>query len=76
MRKLISLFVLFQIFLFGYAQDSSNTGTYKIFYYPDSNKSSEGYLVNGKPDGWWKSYNEKLFALYPEMEDLFMPESW
>lgn len=32
---------------------------YKIFYYPSGVKSSEGRIVDGKPEGWWKSYNEK-----------------
>lgn len=29
---------------------------YNIFTYPDGSKSSEGYMKNGKPDGFWKSY--------------------
>jgi len=44
--------------IFGYAQDSTVSDGYKIFYYPSGVKSSEGNLVNGQPDGWWKSYDE------------------
>jgi len=29
---------------------------YKIYYYSDTIKSSEGLLVDGKPDGYWKNY--------------------
>ena len=28
----------------------------KQFFYPDGSVSSEGTMVNGKPDGYWKSY--------------------
>lgn len=59
MRKLISLFILFQVFWFSYAQDTNNLNGFKVFYYPNGIKSSEGLLVDGKPEGWWKSYSEK-----------------
>lgn len=29
---------------------------YKVFYYPNGQKSSEGTLVEGKPNGFWKNY--------------------
>ena len=29
---------------------------FKQFFYPDGSVSSEGTMVNGKPDGYWKSY--------------------
>ena len=47
--------------VFCQAQDSTflHDQDYKIFYYPNGVKSSEGRIVDGKPDGWWKSYNEK-----------------
>jgi uncharacterized protein len=28
------------------------------FYYPDGTVSSEGYLLDGKPAGYWKNFNE------------------
>ena len=31
---------------------------YKKFYYPGGSLSSEGLVVNGKPEGYWKSYFE------------------
>jgi antitoxin component YwqK of YwqJK toxin-antitoxin module len=37
--------------------DSLQTG-FKIFYFASGNKSSEGNLLNGKPEGIWKSYYE------------------
>lgn len=40
------------------AQDTIPSNGYTIFRYPSGVKSSEGNLVNGQPDGWWKSYDE------------------
>ena len=41
------------------AQDTLAPADVTVFYYPSGVKSSEGRMVNGKPDGWWRSYNEK-----------------
>ena len=50
------LFLLFYFFTFSlFGQDSTQ---FKIYYYPSGIKSSEGYLVNGKPDKYWKTYYE------------------
>ena len=46
---LITLLLAFQLSLF--AQNE-----FKVFYYPNGQKSSEGFLVEGKPDGYWKNY--------------------
>lgn len=40
------------------AQESLDSSNYRIFYYQNGQKSSEGWLVDGQPEGWWKSYNE------------------
>ena len=40
------------------AQDTTTSNGFTTFYYPSGVKSSEGTLVNGKPDGWWRSYDE------------------
>lgn len=29
-----------------------------IFYHPNGEKSSEGYIKDGKPEAYWKTYNE------------------
>ena len=78
-KWILGLFFLLG-WVFCQAQDSTFLPDYKIFYYPNGVKSSEGRLVDGKvfdasskhgdkpaefrlvdgkPDGWWKSYNEK-----------------
>lgn len=53
---LLLLFVAFAIL--GEAQDSTSSKRFTTFYYPSGVKSSEGFLVGGKPDGWWKSYDQ------------------
>lgn len=53
----VSLFVLYLPCSF--AQDAPDPNGYNVFYYPNGQKSSEGLLQNGQPEGWWKSYNEQ-----------------
>jgi uncharacterized protein len=36
--------------------DESIADGYHVFKYPNGNKSAEGIMKNGKPDGFWKSY--------------------
>ena len=35
-----------------------DSNEYKTYFYQNGNKSSEGFLVNGKPDKYWKTYFE------------------
>ncbi|MBP5782526.1 MAG: hypothetical protein J6W04_03195, partial [Bacteroidales bacterium] len=57
MKKTI-LFLLFVIIsYFAYNQDISSD--FVQFFYPNGKVvSSEGFMVDGKPDGYWKSYYE------------------
>ena len=57
MKCLFSAFLMSIIGLSVFAQNITNPNGYNIFYYPSGIKSSEGLLVNGQPEGWWKSYN-------------------
>ena len=52
------LIILFVFVCFNVkSQDTiQNDGFYK-FNYPNGKISSEGTIKNGKPDGYWKSYN-------------------
>ncbi|MCX7955355.1 MAG: hypothetical protein N3A01_09250 [Bacteroidales bacterium] len=58
MIKVFLYFVTLLPSIFSFSQMKE----YKKFYYENGNISSEGYIVNGKPDGYWKSYyrNGKL----------------
>lgn len=47
--------VLASTLTFAQNKDSANV-VYKTFTFSDGTKSSEGYLQNGKPDGYWKNY--------------------
>lgn len=58
LRNSILLLVLI-FFQIGYSQDSIvpiSGGEFKQFNYADGKLSSEGYLVKGKPEGFWKNY--------------------
>lgn len=57
MKKWHLLFGILLGSLLSFAQTPTVTDGFTTFYYPNGVKSSEGTLVNGKPDGWWKSYN-------------------
>lgn len=54
----VCLFVLFSaaIQLSVVAQDVSGDSTFVQFYYPNKQVSSEGTMINGLPDGYWKTY--------------------
>ena len=54
MKKILSFIICLQISLLMYAQEP----IYTKFYYSDSSVSSEGWMLNGKPDGYWKTYYE------------------
>lgn len=58
-KKGVISFICNIIFLAIFAQNSPDSMNFCTFYYPNGTKSSEGYLRNGKPDGYWKSYNEQ-----------------
>lgn len=39
-------------------EDSLYNKNIKVFYFPSGSKSSEGELINGKPEGYWRSFFE------------------
>ena len=39
------------------AQELSLDSAFVQYYYPNGQVSSEGYLKNGKPDGFWRNYH-------------------
>lgn len=53
MRTLMVMLVLMHLTLLVSAQDT----TVARFTYADGTLSSEGTMVNGRPDGYWKSYH-------------------
>ncbi|MFA8301173.1 MAG: toxin-antitoxin system YwqK family antitoxin [Hyphomicrobiales bacterium] len=59
MKNYILSFLSFLIVINIYSQQNVNNNGYNVFYYPNGVKSSEGNLVNGQPEGYWKTYNEK-----------------
>lgn len=73
LRTLLSFSLIFG-FLHSFSQTKSNDSLeFKTYFYEGGAKSSEGYLRNGRPDEYWKSFyrngnvkaegNRKKFAL-------------
>jgi uncharacterized protein len=59
MSKRISIFYIFLICCISLsAQDSIVTNGFNVFHYPNGKISSEGYMHDGNPDGYWKTYYE------------------
>ena len=62
MKKFIVIFIIVIFYKNAISQiekfDISKNIYYK-FYYKDSTISSEGFLKNGKPDGYWKKLLQK-----------------
>lgn len=52
-KIIIAVLILNNLTLF--AQDTLKW-EYKVFYYPNGFKLSEGYMLNGKPDKYWITY--------------------
>jgi len=49
----------------------------KIFYYSNGQKSSEGYLENGKPNGFWKNYyNNGVLKSEGNRRDFLLDSTW
>lgn len=59
MKKKFSLLIFFLLtFNVVYSQQDSSAYKFVQYFFSDGNLSSEGYLLNNKPDGYWKSYYE------------------
>lgn len=57
-----SFFLCFIVFSCSLFSQTINSNGFNVFYYDNGNTSSEGYMRDGKPDGYWKNYykNGKL----------------
>jgi antitoxin component YwqK of YwqJK toxin-antitoxin module len=58
LHKIIIVFCISMLHFVNYAQNVTDSVEYKIFYFADGTKSSEGTLINGKPDKYWKTYDK------------------
>lgn len=50
------LFIIFWLSPFCQNFNEESDNGYNKFYYPNGQVSSEGFMINGKPDGIWKAY--------------------
>ncbi|MBN8701472.1 MAG: toxin-antitoxin system YwqK family antitoxin [Bacteroidetes bacterium] len=56
-RRLFNIVLILLTFVCSYGQQTeTGASEFKIYYYADGKKSSEGTLRQGKPDGYWKTY--------------------
>jgi len=53
------LFILIGLCSSLWAQEETLPDGITIFYHPNGEKSSEGYIKDGKPEGYWKTYSEE-----------------
>jgi uncharacterized protein len=59
MYKKYPVFIFLLIFyVAASAQDTVINNGFNVFHYPNGKVSSEGYMHDGKPDGFWKTYYE------------------
>ncbi len=50
---------------------------FKIFYYANGQKSSEGYLEQGKPNGYWKNYYDNgILKSEGNRKDFQLDSTW
>ena len=56
MNKFLSILLLF-VSLVSLSQNNHDEEFIK-YYYPNGKLSAEGYIRDGKPDGYWKNYYE------------------
>ena len=57
MKRILYVILLSFLISSGYAQTSETVKDgYQAFKYPNGVVSSEGFIKNGKPEGFWKSY--------------------
>lgn len=50
------IFLIFSHLLFSQSLNKETENGYNIFYFPNGQVSSEGNMIEGKPDGLWKAY--------------------
>ena len=56
MRNYFLLVIFFTSLVCVAQEEEIDRDGYNIFYYPNGQISSEGFMKNGKPDGYWKTY--------------------
>lgn len=55
-RSVILILLLINVTILPGQFDQNLQDGYKVFKYPNGAVSSEGYIKNGRPEGYWKSY--------------------
>jgi antitoxin component YwqK of YwqJK toxin-antitoxin module len=58
MKRICAVVLIVLSVLFVNAQDTILSNGHNVFHYPNGKVSSEGFMVNGQPDGYWKTFYE------------------
>ena len=56
MKKLINILILLMAGILAYGQEDVPRDGFIQFFYPNDQVSSEGFMKDGKPDGYWTTY--------------------
>lgn len=58
-------------------QNEIDPDGYNVFFYPNGQKSSEGYMRDGQPDGYWKTYHENgILKSEGNRKDFLLDSTW
>lgn len=57
-KYLLVIFLFISLYLNVNGQVLQDSANFKVFRYVNGNKSSEGFMINDKPDRYWKTYFE------------------
>ena len=58
MSKYLLIILIIFVAKFGLAQDTIVKNGFQVFYYPNGKIASKGTMRDGKPDGYWKTFNK------------------
>lgn len=71
-------YIITSLFISGLMSQSTWDSThFHIYYYGNGQKSSEGFLIDGKPNGYWKSYNPQgVLISEGNRKDFLLDSTW
>lgn len=77
LRKLLCIIIV-SLFISGLkSQSTPDSSNYQIYYYGNGQKSSEGFLEDGKPNHYWKSYNQQgVLISEGNRKDFLLDSTW
>ncbi len=75
--KIISSSISILLLFFSLSIMAQNKGEFTVFNYENGQKSSEGWIRDGKPDGYWKTYYENgLLKSEGKRKNFLLDSTW